>query len=181
MFKQLLADLKQFVEERNWLRYHSPRNMATTLCVEATELFEHFLPGAQLPKEDLRQELGDLLHCILLTMDALNISPPETLPEHNCKTSPIGELSIKLRSFMSHFLWLRDNEPYRGNLEELSSSLNDLLAIHFLLCKSLSLDPFEVTYEKLELNRKKYPRELMKDSVDSYFERKKALLKEQTN
>jgi dCTP diphosphatase len=176
MFLPLLTDLKQFVEERNWLRYHSPKNMATTLCVEATELFEHFLEGAKLPKQELENELGDLLHCILLTMDALKLSPPETIPEYKSSHPPILELSQKLRTFMSHFLWLRDDEPYRGDLSELSSSLNDLLALHFLLCISLSIDPFKATYHKLELNKKKYPTEMMKDSVDSYFSRKKALL-----
>ncbi len=175
MFTSLLVDLKYFVEERDWLKYHSPQNMATTLMVEATELLEHFLPKAPQDRGELENELGDLLHCILLTMDALEISPPEAPIEFQGSGNPLLDLSKNLRIFMGHFLWLRENEPFRGDLNELSISLNKLLAIHFLICKDLSVDPFKATYAKLELNKKKYPADLMKGSVDNYFAHKKKL------
>ncbi len=175
MFISLLSDLKIFVEERDWLQYHSPQNMATTLLVEATELLEHFLPNAPKEQLELENELGDLLHCILLTMDALNVPPPSTNIEYKGSGNHILDLSTKLRSFMSHFLWLRNNEPYRDSIEDLSQVLKELLAIHFLICKDLNIDPFKVTYAKLEHNKRKYPTELMKGSVDNYFTYKKAL------
>jgi len=176
MFTTLLLDLRQFVIERDWMQYHSPQNMATTLLVEGTELLEHFLSGAKTDQTELRHEIGDFLHCILLTMDALNITPPSTLKLYDSlnKNIPI-ELSKKLRAFMHHFLWLRPNQSYSGLLEEIETCLNDLLIIHFELCKQLKIDPFLATYEKLELNRKKYPIHLMGGSVENYFERKKHL------
>lgn len=175
MFTTLLSDLRQFVIERDWMQYHSPQNMATTLLVEGTELLEHFLLGANIDQQELKNELGDLLHCILLTMDALKIIPPVSLAPYQSNKPLAIELSIKLRAFMHHFLWLRQNQPYSGNLEEIESHLKDLLNIHFALCKELKIDPFEATYEKLALNRKKYPIDLMLGSVDNYFERKKHL------
>ncbi len=175
MFISLISDLRQFVIERDWMQYHSPQNMATTLHVEATELLEHFLPGAKIAQKELENELGDLLHCILLTMDALNIIPPSSLKPYHTSHSLTVELSIKLRAFMSHFLWLRPNELYRGTLSELSALLEELLTIHFELCKHLKVDPIQAAYQKLELNRKKYPVHLMLGSVDNYFERKKTL------
>lgn len=33
----------QFVREREWDQYHSPKNLAMALSVEAAELMEHFL------------------------------------------------------------------------------------------------------------------------------------------
>ena len=177
MFNSLLSDLKLFVIERNWMRYHSPKNMATTLMVEATELLEHFLPNAPCNRVELENELGDLLHCILLTMDALNLTPPITNIEYIGSGNHLLDLSLKLRTFMSHFLWLQESEPFRGDLSDLSFVLQELLAIQFLICKDLKIDPFKVTYAKLELNRKKYPAEMMKDSVESYFIRKKELQK----
>jgi NTP pyrophosphatase (non-canonical NTP hydrolase) len=175
MFISLLSDLRQFVIERDWMQYHSPQNMATTLHVETTELLEHFLPDAKISQKELENELGDLLHCILLTMDALKIEPPASLKPYHPSHPLALELSIKLRAFMSHFLWLRPNESYRGTLSELSILLEELLLIHFELCKQLKVDPIEATYQKLELNRKKYPVDLMLGSVDNYFERKKTL------
>ena len=42
-----LADLKQhvlaFVQEREWERFHSPKNLSMALAGEAAELMEHFL------------------------------------------------------------------------------------------------------------------------------------------
>ncbi|MEM9186934.1 MAG: nucleotide pyrophosphohydrolase [Planctomycetota bacterium] len=37
--KQLIAD---FVAERDWSQYHSPKNVAMALAVETAELMEHF-------------------------------------------------------------------------------------------------------------------------------------------
>lgn len=176
MFTTLLSDLRQFVIERDWMQYHSPQNMATTLLVESLELLEHFLSGANLDQKELENEIGDLLHCILLTMDALQISPPAKVKAYEPLNKPITlELSIKLRAFMHHFLWQRPNQAYSGSLEEIEAHLNDLLAIHFELCKELKIDPIAATYQKLELNRKKYPVDLMVGSLDNYFERKKHL------
>ena len=41
-----LADLKQvvaeFVHERDWEQFHSPKNISMALAIEAAELMEHF-------------------------------------------------------------------------------------------------------------------------------------------
>ena len=41
-----LADLKRlvsdFVDQRDWRRFHSPKNLAMSLAIEAAELMEHF-------------------------------------------------------------------------------------------------------------------------------------------
>lgn len=41
-----IAELKErmarFVSERNWERYHTPKNLAVSLVLEAAEVLEHF-------------------------------------------------------------------------------------------------------------------------------------------
>lgn len=40
---QNLRDLmQQFVDERDWQQFHSPKNLAMSLSIEAAELMEHF-------------------------------------------------------------------------------------------------------------------------------------------
>ena len=39
---ELIKKIKQFREERDWDRYHSPKNLAMALSVEVAELVEHF-------------------------------------------------------------------------------------------------------------------------------------------
>ncbi len=65
--------LKRFNEDRDWGRYHSPRNLAMALVVEASELMELFLwssdQGPQPPVEGrapkVADEAADVLICLL--------------------------------------------------------------------------------------------------------------------
>ena len=66
-----LSDLKEavldFVRERDWERFHSPKNLAMALAAEAGELLEHFLwdsPEASHEKatrEEVADELADII------------------------------------------------------------------------------------------------------------------------
>lgn len=39
---QLRTLVQQFVDERNWGQFHSPKNLSMSLAIEAGELMEHF-------------------------------------------------------------------------------------------------------------------------------------------
>lgn len=79
----LLARIKEFRAERDWDQFHSPKNLAMALMVEAGELLEHFqwLTEAQsreLPserKEKVKDEIGDVLIYLLNLADKLEIDP----------------------------------------------------------------------------------------------------------
>jgi dCTP diphosphatase len=47
--------LREFAQARDWEQFHSPKNLAMALIVEAAELVEHF----QWMKEDRTYELGN--------------------------------------------------------------------------------------------------------------------------
>lgn len=55
-----VAELRQivneFVAERNWQRYHSPKNLSMALAVEVSELMEHFQWWTE---EEIRTRLQD--------------------------------------------------------------------------------------------------------------------------
>ena len=38
----LIASLRAFAQERDWQQFHTPKNLACALSVEASELLEHF-------------------------------------------------------------------------------------------------------------------------------------------
>jgi NTP pyrophosphatase (non-canonical NTP hydrolase) len=40
--KELQATLRAFADERDWGRFHSPKNLSMALSVEVAELVEHF-------------------------------------------------------------------------------------------------------------------------------------------
>jgi len=39
---ELRALVRDFVEERDWRQFHSPKNLSMSLAIEAAELMEHF-------------------------------------------------------------------------------------------------------------------------------------------
>jgi NTP pyrophosphatase (non-canonical NTP hydrolase) len=73
--------LRQFAAERDWDQFHSPKNLASALAVEAAELLERFqwltedesrhLPPAELNK--VRQEMADVLNYLVRLADKLDV------------------------------------------------------------------------------------------------------------
>jgi NTP pyrophosphatase (non-canonical NTP hydrolase) len=39
---ELRSNVQKFISERNWDRYHTPKNLAMSIAIEAAELMEHF-------------------------------------------------------------------------------------------------------------------------------------------
>ena len=40
--KDLIAKIRQFRDERDWMQFHDHKNMAISIIIEAAELLEHF-------------------------------------------------------------------------------------------------------------------------------------------
>lgn len=83
-----LADLTQrvlaFRAERDWAQFHTPKELAISLVVEAGELLElmQWKHGANLDrtlrkkKRQIADELADCLHSVLLLAHEMNIDLP---------------------------------------------------------------------------------------------------------
>ncbi|WP_198088398.1 nucleotide pyrophosphohydrolase [Variovorax sp. E3] len=77
----LTQALRDFAQARNWEEFHSPKNLASALSVEAAELLEHFqwLTEAQsrsLPPEkraEIGTEIADVFLYLLQLADKLDI------------------------------------------------------------------------------------------------------------
>lgn len=102
----------EFVSERDWGEFNTPKNLATALCVEAAELLEPF------------QWL---------------------------KTGELDELSDKRALQVRH-------------------ELADVLIYLLALADRLKVDLAKAVEEKLEINRCKYPIELVRGSARKYNE-----------
>lgn len=75
---ELGAQMRRFVEERDWARYHAPKNVAAALAVEAAELQEIFLwreldDRADDRRADVEDEAADVLMCLLNFCNGLDI------------------------------------------------------------------------------------------------------------
>jgi dCTP diphosphatase len=79
----LIQELRTFATERDWEKYHSPKNLSMALAVEAAELMEHFQwlteeQSLALSEEKLaavREEIGDVLIHLVRLCDRLGVDP----------------------------------------------------------------------------------------------------------
>ena len=79
----LRKTLREFARERDWEQFHTPKNLATALSVEAAELLEHFqwLTDEQSRTLDdakrtaVGEEIADVLLYLLRLADRLGIDP----------------------------------------------------------------------------------------------------------
>jgi len=86
---QLRDSLRQFAAERDWDQFHSPKNLAMALAVEAAELLERFqwvteedskrLPPAELAL--VREEMADVLNYLIRLADKLDVNLLEAARE----------------------------------------------------------------------------------------------------
>jgi dCTP diphosphatase len=86
---QLRDALRQFAAMRDWDKFHSPKNLASALSVEAAELLERFqwltedesrnLPAPELAK--VREEMADVLNYLVRLADKLDVNLIEAARE----------------------------------------------------------------------------------------------------
>ena len=83
----LMHAIDQFAEERDWNQFHTPKNLAGSICIEGSELMELFQWDSPTTKDlaadekklaKVREELADILNyalrfCSILGLDPLQI------------------------------------------------------------------------------------------------------------
>lgn len=102
----IITDLTKRVIEyrdaRDWKQFHSPKDVSTSLMLEAGEVAEHFLWKNQdeiekhvaKNKNAIGEELSDVLFCVLLMSHDLDIDIVEALVQKikkNEKNYPISK------------------------------------------------------------------------------------------
>lgn len=78
-----------FCDARNWKQFHSPKDLALSLTLEAAELLEHFQwknerevkEYVKNNKKEIGDELADLFYWVLLTSYYLKIDLGEALKQ----------------------------------------------------------------------------------------------------
>lgn len=81
--RDLARQLQQFAQERDWQQFHSPKNLASALTVEAGELLEHFQwlteeqSRALSPdkRDAVAAEIADVLLYLIQLAGALGVDP----------------------------------------------------------------------------------------------------------
>lgn len=108
--EQLRDAIRQFSNERDWDKYHSPKNLAAALVVEAAELLEHFQwlneehsKTLSADKHDaVKAEIADVFIYLVRLADKLDvelISAAKEKIESNAKRYPVDKSRGNARKY----------------------------------------------------------------------------------
>jgi NTP pyrophosphatase (non-canonical NTP hydrolase) len=109
-FSHLTHLALQFRADRDWAQFHTPKELAISLVVEATELLElmQWKQGQDLTntlekrKNDVADELADVLHSLLLLAHDLQVDLPSAFTHKLAKAAqkyPIEKSKGKPRKY----------------------------------------------------------------------------------
>ena len=64
--EELKTKIKEFVDERDWNKFHTPANLSKSISIEANELLECFQwDEVNFNMENVKEELADVInYCI---------------------------------------------------------------------------------------------------------------------
>lgn len=80
---QLIRQIVEFRDQRNWAQFHNPKDLALGLSIEAAELNELFLwkkPEEADPAR-VREELADILIFALMLLEKYGLNLEEIVQE----------------------------------------------------------------------------------------------------
>lgn len=85
-YKEVIAELIKFRDERDWEQFHDSKNLALAISLEAAELNELFLwkkgdDVENIKKDRLKEELADILSFSFLLAEKHNLDVFEIILE----------------------------------------------------------------------------------------------------
>ncbi|RDE13824.1 MAG: nucleotide pyrophosphohydrolase [Candidatus Thorarchaeota archaeon] len=102
--EEIMVQIRRFVEERDWTKYHKPSALAISAAIEAGELLELFQwrtdedVQSSIAKEEYREamadEIADVMIYLLRLCDTVGISPSSALinkMSKNARKYPVAE------------------------------------------------------------------------------------------
>ena len=87
--KELIKEIRQFTEDRDWDQFHNGKDLALALSIEASELNEAFLwkDAKDVKIEKVREELADIFNYAFLIADKYQLDVKEIVMEKLAKNA----------------------------------------------------------------------------------------------
>lgn len=77
--EEILDRIRKFREDRDWSKFHTPENLSKSISIEAGELLEHFQWDNNYNKQEVSEELADvMIYCIHMA-DAMGVDIKEII------------------------------------------------------------------------------------------------------
>lgn len=105
-FEHIIDKIKKFRDERDWMQFHDPKNMAVSIILEASELLEHFQWKTKTEAEDhikknrvkVEEEIADIALYLFELADNLGINLLKAMDKkikENARKYPVDKIKGK--------------------------------------------------------------------------------------
>ncbi|MCR4845719.1 MAG: nucleotide pyrophosphohydrolase [Eubacterium sp.] len=94
--------IRKFTEDRDWDQFHSPSNLAKSICIESAELLECFQWDDEYDIERVKEELADVLVYCRNMLDKLDLDEDEIVNQKmdlNEKKYPVDKAKGKSEKY----------------------------------------------------------------------------------
>ena len=100
--REILQKIRDFRDERDWMKFHDPKNLAVSISIEAAELLEHFQwkdekaveQHIRNNRDEIADEIADVAMYLTELADNLGIDliqAMETKLEKNATKYPVAK------------------------------------------------------------------------------------------
>lgn len=105
-YDKIMEEIRAFCEDRDWRQFHNPKDLASALSIEASELQEIYLwknPAevddvSQKKRDQIEQEIADIAIYLMDLVDVLDIDLEKVIQEkleQNRKKYPVEDAKGK--------------------------------------------------------------------------------------
>lgn len=77
--KELEQKIVKFAEEREWLQFNTPENLAKSISIEAGELLECFQWNNNYDRNELKYEIADVMNYCILLCHQIGVNPKQII------------------------------------------------------------------------------------------------------
>lgn len=103
MKQETINQILKFRDDRDWKQFHNPKDLAISICLEASELLEVFQwSGSDISnvgkQEKIKEELADVINYCVLMADVCGLDLDEIIQEKikiNCEKYPVEKAKGK--------------------------------------------------------------------------------------
>jgi NTP pyrophosphatase (non-canonical NTP hydrolase) len=78
---ELTKKIRKFAEDRDWLQFNTPENLAKSISIEAGELLECFQWNSNYDIDEVKYELADVMNYCILMCSQIGVDPKEIILE----------------------------------------------------------------------------------------------------
>lgn len=84
--QEVIEKIRKFNEDRDWDQFHQPVHLAKSIVIEAAELLECFQWSDDYNKEDVCEELADVMNYCIVLADKLGVDIKTIILDKLAKT-----------------------------------------------------------------------------------------------